>query len=159
MVIHNSKRRVTMKTFFSFVAIWLILVTAPTWASTACIGKDKVNVRASPSLTADVLFQAHLGYPVEVAKSRGDWVQVKDWEDNVGWIHKPLLNRDTQTAVVLPERVNVRKGPGLKYQVVNQAQCGEVYKVFAEKKGWVKIGYYRENQEIGWIRNDLVWGN
>lgn len=147
-----------MKAFISFLAIWLILVTTPTWAATGSIGKDKVNVRSAPTLKSDVLFQAHLGYPVEVAKTKGDWVQVKDWQDNVGWISKPLLNRDTHTVVVVPERANIRKGPGLKHPVVNQAKSGEVYKVFEEKGGWVKIGYYRENQEIGWIRNDMVWG-
>jgi uncharacterized protein YgiM (DUF1202 family) len=85
-------------------------------------------------------------------------VQVKDWQDNVGWVYRPLLNKKVQTAVVVPEKVNVREGPGLGYSVVSQAECGEVYKIFKEKKGWVKIGYYVENQELGWIRKDLVWG-
>lgn len=148
-----------MKNTFYFAVAWLIMLTVPVWASTASIGKDKVNVRNGPSLKSDVLFQAHLGYPVEVTKSKGKWVQVKDWQNNVGWVYRPLINKRVHTAVVLPERVNIRKGPGLKYRVVSQAECGEVYKVFGKKNGWVRVGFYLEDQELGWIRNDLVWGH
>ena len=40
-----------------------------------------------------------------------------------------------------------------------QASKGEIYKIFDEKGQWVKVGYYLENEVIGWIREDLVWGN
>jgi uncharacterized protein YgiM (DUF1202 family) len=147
-----------MKNRFFLTVTWLLLLIVPAWASTASIGQEKVNVRKSPNLKAEVLFQAHLGYPVELEKTKGDWVQIKDWQDKVGWVYRPLINKNVQTAVIVPERVNVRKGPGLSYSVVSQAECGEVYKIFKEQKGWVKIGYYVENQELGWIRKDLVWG-
>jgi uncharacterized protein YgiM (DUF1202 family) len=147
-----------MKNTFFLTVTWLILLTVPAWASTASIGQDKVNVRKAPSLKSEVIFQAHLGYPVELEKTKGKWVQIKDWQDNTGWVYRPLVNRKIQTAVVVPEQVNVRKGPGLGYPVVTQVECGEVYKIFKEKKGWVQVGYYVENQEIGWIRKDLVWG-
>lgn len=147
-----------MKNTLCFVVTWLIILAVPVWGSTASIGKDKVNVRNAPNLKADVLFQAHLGYPVEVEKTQGKWVQIKDWQDNVGWVYRPLINQKINTAVILPDSVNIRKGPGLKYRVVGQAECGEVYKVFARKNGWVRVGYYLDNQQLGWIRNDLVWG-
>ena len=40
-----------------------------------------------------------------------------------------------------------------------QASKGEIYKIFDEKGEWVKVGYYLENEVIGWIRQDLVWGD
>lgn len=147
-----------MKNIFFPAAAWLIILWAPAWASTASIGQDKVNVRKAPSLKAEVLYQAHLGYPVEVEETQGKWVKVKDWQDKVGWVYASLINKKVQTAVILPERVNIRKGPGLDHPVVTTAACGQVFKIFQEQKGWVKIGYYVENQVIGWIRKDLVWG-
>jgi uncharacterized protein YgiM (DUF1202 family) len=147
-----------MKKTFFLATTWLIMLTVPGWASTASIGKANVNVRSKPSRKAEVLFQAHLGYPVKVQKTKGKWVQIKDWQDNVGWVYKPLINKKIHTAVVLPEKVNIRKGPGRKYGVVGRAESGEVYKIFGEKRGWVKVGYYLENQKIGWIRKDLLWG-
>ena len=34
---------------------------------------------------------------------------------------------------------------------------GEFYKLFDEKGEREKVGYYRENEVIGWIRQALVW--
>lgn len=147
-----------MKTPIFFSICCLIILTAPVWADTASIGKDKVNVRSAPDPKASVLFQAHLGYPVEIEKTQGEWVQIKDWQNKVGWVLASLVNKKVHTVVIQPNEVNIRKGPGLNYQAVGVAKCGEVYKVFSKKDGWVRIGYYMENQEIGWIREDMVWG-
>jgi uncharacterized protein YgiM (DUF1202 family) len=57
-----------------------------------------------------------------------------------------------------PRHANIRKGPSLRKPVVKQAAKGEIYKIFNEKGEWVKVGYYLENEVIGWIRQDLVWG-
>jgi uncharacterized protein YgiM (DUF1202 family) len=142
-----------------FVFLAVALAWSPCWgAPMKSIGKDKVNVRNGPGLTNDVLFQAHLGYPIEVEKRKGDWVYFKDWQGDTGWVYRPLV-KNIQTAVVLKDQVNVRKGPGIRYKVVTKVSKGEVYKIFRQKKNWVKIGYYLEGEEIGWIRGDLVWGD
>jgi SH3-like domain-containing protein len=148
-----------MRKIFYIVLAWMIVMVGPVWASTMrSIGKDKVNVRAQPSLNAEVVFQASLGYPIEVERQKNNWVYFTDWKNNTGWVYKPLVSR-TQTAVILVDEANVRKGPSLRRPVVMQATKGEIYKIFGEKGNWVKIGYYLENEEIGWVRQDLVWGD
>lgn len=138
--------------------ILIILPAAPVWAATMeSIGKDEVNVRAKPSTQSDVLFQACLGYPIHLEKQQGEWALIQDWQDNTGWVYKPLLSR-INTAIVLVDNANIRKGPGLSNPVVRRASRGEIYKVFGERGHWVKIGYYLENKVIGWMREDLVWG-
>ena len=140
-----------------FAVIVLSLLVVPCWGKTMSIGKEKVNIRKGPGLNHEVLFQAHLGYPLEVEKRKGDWVHFTDWVGNTGWVYRPLLV-DVPTAVVLKEDVNVRRGPGLRHRVVTQVDKGEVYRVFDQNGNWVKIGYYIEKEEIGWVRRDLVWG-
>jgi uncharacterized protein YgiM (DUF1202 family) len=147
-----------MVRILSLMVICMLILAGAAFASMASIGKKTVNVRNGPSLNAEILFTTHLGYPVEVKKTKGSWVQIKDWEGNSGWVYYPLVNRNVQTVLVVPEVVNIRKGPGLKYRVVEQAEGGKIYKLFGEKGKWVKIGYYLENEEIGWVRSDLVWG-
>lgn len=147
-----------MVRILSLTLILSLISLGPALASMASVGKNNVNVRNAPSLQADVLYQLHLGYPVEVRKTKGSWVKIKDWDDNTGWVYRPLINRKVHTALVIPEVVNIRKGPGLKYGVVEQAEGGEIYKIFKEKGDWLKIGYYLENQAIGWVRSDMVWG-
>lgn len=138
--------------------IVLGLAAVPCWGKAMkSIGKEKVNVRSGPGLNNDVLYQVHLGYPLEVEKRKGDWVEFTDWMGKTGWVYRPLLS-DVPTAVVLKEDVNVRRGPGLRHRVVTKVDKGEVYKIFQRNSNWVKIGYYLENEEIGWVRSDLVWG-
>ncbi|MBW1992431.1 MAG: SH3 domain-containing protein [Deltaproteobacteria bacterium] len=148
-----------MQRVLVIAAVMVSLLTAPAWGKTMMsIGKDKVNIRSGPSLKSEVLFQVHLGYPIQVLERKGEWVRFKDWVGNTGWVYRPLLS-DIPTAVVLKERVNVRRGPGLKHKVVGQVDKGEVYRIFDRRGKWVKIGYYIEKEEIGWVRNDMVWGD
>ncbi len=121
------------------------------------IGKDRVNVRSKPDLNSEVVFEASLGYPIQIEKQHNNWVYFTDWKDHTGWVYKPLISR-TQTALITVEEANIRKGPSLRKPVVKQAAKGEIYKIFDEKGEWVKVGYYLENEVIGWIRQDLVWG-
>ncbi len=147
-----------MRKILCLVVAWGLLLVGPGLASTMkSIAKDRVNVRSNPNLNSAVVFQAFLGYPMEVEKLQKNWAYCTDWKDNSGWVYKPLLS-NIQTAVVLVDNANIRKGPSLRRPVVQRASKGEIYKVFAERGKWVKVGYYLENEEIGWIRQDLVWG-
>ena len=148
-----------MRKLFYLVAVWILLLVGPALASSMqSIGKDLVNVRSRPALSSEVVFQASLGYPIQIEKRKKNWVYCIDWKNNTGWVYKPLVSK-TQTALVLVEDANIRKGPSLRRPVVMQASKGEIYKIFDEKGEWVKVGYYLENEVIGWIRQDLVWGD
>jgi SH3-like domain-containing protein len=148
-----------MRKFFWLAVISVLFVACPVSASTMkSIGKDRVNVRSKPGLSSEVLFQAYLGYPIEIEKQKNNWVYFTDWKNNSGWVYKPLVS-GTQTAVILVDNANIRKGPSLRKPVVTKASQGEIYKIFGEKGNWVKIGYYLEDEVVGWVRQDLVWGD
>jgi N-acetylmuramoyl-L-alanine amidase len=148
-----------MRKIICLVVASVLLSVSPVLASSMqSIRKDSVNVRSKPDLNSEVVFQASLGYPVQIEKQKRNWVYCIDYKNQAGWIYKPLLSK-TQTAVVLVEDANIRKGPSLRKPIVMQASKGEIYKIFDEKDEWVKVGYYLENEEIGWIRQDLVWGD
>jgi SH3-like domain-containing protein len=135
----------------------LLLVSSVLASNMKSIGRDRVNVRSKPNLNSEVVFEASLGYPIQIEKQKNNWVYFTDWKNNTGWVYKPLISR-TQTALIMVEDANIRKGPSLRRPVVKQASKGEIYKIFDEKGEWVKVGYYLENEVIGWIRQDLVWG-
>lgn len=148
-----------MKKTFWLILAASFLLTSPVLASPMkSIGKDRVNVRSKPNMKSDILFQAYLGYPIEIKKQYKDWIYFIDWKGKCGWVSKSLVS-GTQTAVILVDQANIRNGPSLKKPVVLKASQGEIFKVFAEKGKWVKIGYYLDNEVVGWIREDLVWGD
>ncbi|PIU54378.1 MAG: peptide-binding protein [Deltaproteobacteria bacterium CG07_land_8_20_14_0_80_60_11] len=147
-----------MNKFFCLVAALVMMLVGPVFAATMqSIGKDEVNVRSKPDLNSEVLFELSLGYPIQVEKQQDNWVYFTDWKNQAGWVFKPLVSK-TQTAVILVDNANIRKGPSLSKPVVMKASQGAIYKIFGEKDDWVHVGYYLENEKIGWIRDDLVWG-
>ncbi len=146
------------KTLWLAVVLYTLLLVCPALASTmGSIGKDRVNVRSKPDLKSGVLFQASLGYPVKIEKQQDNWVFFTDWKHQAGWVNKGMISK-TRTAVVM-DKTNIRKGPSLNQPVVTTASQGDIYKIFGEKGNWVKVGYYLDNEVVGWVRQDLVWGD
>jgi SH3-like domain-containing protein len=147
-----------MSKFFGVVAALVMMMVGPVCAATMqSIGKDRVNVRSKPDLHSEVLFELYVGYPIKVEKQQNNWVYFTDWKNQAGWVYKPMVSK-TQTAVILVDNANIRKGPSLRKPIIMKAAQGDIYKIFGEKGDWVNVGYYIENEKIGWIRDDLVWG-
>jgi SH3-like domain-containing protein len=147
-----------MGKIFCLVAALLMVLVGSVYAATMqSIAKDQVNVRSKPGINSEVLFEVSLGYPIQVEKEKNNWVYFSDWKKQAGWVFKPLVSK-TQTAVILVDEANIRKGPNLNTPIVMKASQGNIYKIFGERGDWIKIGYYLENEKIGWIRDDLVWG-
>lgn len=121
------------------------------------IGKDQVNIRSGPDLNSSIVFTAPLGYPIKVEKEANNWSFFHDWQNNTGWVYKPLIS-DIDTAVILVEKANVRSGSGIKSKVVATVEMGEIYTIMAKNGNWVKLGYYHGGSELGWIRDDLIFG-
>jgi SH3-like domain-containing protein len=135
----------------------LAWLAAPAAATMGSIGKELVNLRTGPGFKFPVAFQGELGYPLQLEQKRGKWLGVRDWKGRSGWLYRPLFS-ETQTVIILAETANVRAAANRKSRVVAQAAKGEIYKVVARRSHWVKIAYYLENETLGWIYQNLVWG-
>lgn len=121
------------------------------------IGKDQINIREQPNVNSTILFAAPLGYPIEIVEENGEWVRFSDWQNNNGWVYKPLV-ADIDTAVILVDNANIRSTPSLSGSVVSTVKLGEIYIILSKNNNWVKLGYYESKSPVGWIRNDLVFG-
>ncbi|AEB10011.1 SH3 domain-containing protein [Desulfobacca acetoxidans] len=146
-----------MKKVFWIVLLLVFVGVTAGYARTMSIARDRVNVRTKPSKRASILFQAPKGYPIVVKKKTRHWLYFEDWNGNKGWVYRPLVSA-IPTTVIRVDTANVRKGPGTRRPLIAQAKQGEIYRVLGEQGDWVKIGYYYENEVVGWIYDDLVWG-
>ena len=52
----------------------------------------------------------------------------------------------------------MRSEPSVKSKAMAIAEMGEIYKILSKNGNWVKLGYYHGGSEVGWIRDDLVFG-
>jgi SH3-like domain-containing protein len=141
-----------------WIAMVLLFIGVPSGdAKTVSIAHDKVSVRAKPGKRTRVLFSAPKGYPILVRKRQHNWLYVEDWHGHRGWVYKNVVSA-IPTTIIQADTANVRKGPSRKNSPVAQVQHGQIYKVLATRGDWVKIGYYYENEPIGWIHDKLIWG-
>lgn len=121
---------------------------------------DKVNLRSGPGRKYSVKWEYGSGFPVSVINKKGNWVKVKDFENDTGWIHKSLLRKTPQMIVKAnrnaEKTINIRHNPGTKNKIVGKAHYGVVFKTLQKKSGWIKVKH--ESGLVGWIKSSLLWG-
>ena len=120
------------------------------------VGTKKANCREGPGSKHSVRYNFAYGYPLQVLEKSGDWVRVKDWEGDGGWMHVSQLSTE-RFVIVRPKEVNVRSGPGTENKIVFKAEHGVVLKLLGTLKDWLKVKH--EDGDEGWIAANLVWGN
>lgn len=162
MDFHNAKDRSR-----GIIRILLLLMFM-TWSvcgqaagmTMVSVSGEKVNLRKGPSTSDPIIWELGKGFPLKVVGSKGSWYKVSDFENDVGWIYKNLVSRKPHLIVKVnknsKDQINIRSGPGTKYQVVGKAQYGVVFETLQQKSGWVKVRH--ETGLTGWIKRSLLWG-
>ena len=141
--------------------VWVFLIVCPLFfptlaeAGIVSIAADEVNIRSGPGTRYEVLWQFFAGYPLLVLKTKGDWLQIRDFEGDEGWVHERLTN-NLAHLVVKKKRINMRSGPGTEFRVIATADYGVVFRTIERKKNWVKVKH--DNGTSGWVYRKLLWG-
>lgn len=121
---------------------------------------DKVPLRANPNQKEKGLWEYGNGFPLEIVKKQGNWVYVKDFENDSGWIQRALL-RNSKQVIVKANRneskpVNLHSGPHNNNQVVGTAYYGVVFSVLEKKGQWAHV--HHDSGMNGWIKSNFLWG-
>lgn len=119
------------------------------------LAKDQVYMRGGPGKRADALFLLQVGYPLEVTGRRGNWLHVRDFERDTGWVYRPLTGRSPHH-IVKAKVANVRAGASTRTRIVGTLPYGEIVRTLERKPGWVKVRHQSGLQ--GWIARRLLWG-
>lgn len=114
-----------------------------------------VNMREAPSTNSAVLWELRRGYPLQVTQRQGNWLAVKDFEGDTGWVARSLTGR-TPHHVVKSKVANMRSGPGTQHGVVGRLEYGELLRTVEKRGEWVRVE--REQGGSGWVASRLLWG-
>jgi len=150
----------TRPTLAAIAMVLLLLARTVTAAEMVAIAGDDINMRSGPGTEHEVLWKLDSGFPVEVVTTKGEWLQVRDFEGANGWVHKKTTQK-TAFAIVkankgTDQQINVRQEPDPKAAVVARAGYGVVFKVLERKDGWVRVEH---GQGVtGWVDGRLLWG-
>jgi SH3-like domain-containing protein len=155
----EATKRVSRIFFLLLLLTWLMCGQAAGITMVSVAGV-KVNLRKGPSTQYPIIWELGKGFPLRVIGSQGNWLKVSDFESDVGWIYKNLVSRKPHLIVKVNKdskaRINIRNGPGTKYEVVGMAEYGVVFETLQRKDSWVKVRH--ETGLTGWIERSLLWG-
>lgn len=121
---------------------------------------DNIHFRTGPGKNYRIKWIYSDGVPVEVIERKDNWVKVRDFEDDSGWLNKTFLSTHPHAIVKAnrsnDESINIRSGPSSESSIVGIAYYGVVFKVLELHSGWVKVRH--KTGLTGWISSNLLWG-
>lgn len=120
------------------------------------IDRPEVNMRSGAGTQHEAMWVLSRGYPLEVLKRKGKWLEVRDFENDKGWVYKSLTSAKKPHYVVKVNNLNIRSGPSTKKRIVGKAVKGEILTTQTRKGDWVKV--HQDGGVIGWVARRLVWG-
>jgi len=128
------------------------------------VERDQVNLRTGPGQDYPVVCALPHGTELRVKTQQGQWRQVYVPAANVtGWVAHWLLAETPEAGVrrevkyVAADDVNLREGPGERYNRIGVLPRGEAVDVIAYEGQWRKIRV-PSNGEVGWVADWLLTG-
>lgn len=138
------------------VALTLVASTAALQArEMVSVARAQINMRAGAGTQHNTLWTLTRGYPLEVTGRQGQWLKVRDFENDAGWVYRPLVGK-TPHVVVKSRVANLRNAPGTRSRILGKADHGEVLRTLEHRNDWVRV--QREGGRKGWIARRLLWG-
>ncbi|RPH62735.1 MAG: peptide-binding protein [Burkholderiales bacterium] len=138
-----------------FALLLLLLIPAVQAREMVSVARDEINMRSGPGTGHAITWQLSRGYPLQVVGRKGQWLRVRDFENDEGWVFRSLTNK-TPHYVVRSKIVNIRSAPGTHGRIVGKAGYGEVLRTLARRGDWVRIR--QESGATGWVARRLLWG-
>jgi SH3-like domain-containing protein len=112
------------------------------------------NMRSGPGKKFDKIWQVEQYHPVMVVEKKGDWYKIKDFENDMAWLHKSLLGK-IECVISIKEECNIRSKPNTKSAILFKVEKGVPFKVLERQGNWIKIKH--ADGDVGWIYKTLVW--
>ncbi|OGR10916.1 MAG: hypothetical protein A2277_09510 [Desulfobacterales bacterium RIFOXYA12_FULL_46_15] len=133
----------------------IFLLPSPAWAEERLsVVAGIANMRSGPGTEDSVLWQVEQYHPFIVIEKKGNWYKVKDYENDVAWLHNSLLGK-VDSVITIKDKSNVRSKPDVKSNILFTVDKGVPFKVLEKKVNWIKIQH--ADGDVGWIHNTLVW--
>jgi SH3-like domain-containing protein len=146
--------------FFIGAMFLLFIFQGSALAEMVSVKSDDINMRSGPGTNYSVKYTLGSGMPLEVISHSGDWLNIRDFEGDTGWVYKSTVNSTPHVVIKASKNsdtnVNIRSGPGTDNAIVATASSGVVFKKISEKDQWVQVEH--EEGIKGWIYSNLLWG-
>ncbi len=139
----------------SLMFISLIMLSSSAFA--LCVNVPEANLRKGPGTNHKKSWQVFKYMPFKKISQKGKWYKIKDVDGDTHWIYSKLVTSKIECAVVNSDKINVRSGPGTKYNksFLSPAIKYDSFKVLKRQGKWVKV--IDEFGDRGWIFRKFLW--
>ena len=116
---------------------------------------NEVNLRQGPSFDYPIKFvYKKKNLPVFIIDKSETWRKIKDFYNNIGWIHVSQLSK-RKTAINKKNNSIIYKKSTVYSKPIAKLERGRLVLIKKCKKKWCKI---KSGKLSGWIINDFLWG-
>ena len=140
--------------FFSFL-LFFSNIYANEKKEFLTLKKNEVNLRQGPSFEYPIKLIYKKKYlPVIILDKSGPWRNIKDFENNTGWIHVVLLSKK-KSAINIKNNSIIYKKPTIYSKPIVKLEVGRLVLIKKCKTKWCKIA---SGGFSGWIYKNSLWG-
>jgi uncharacterized protein YgiM (DUF1202 family) len=141
--------------FVMTIGLCVITLSSAIAQNMTSVKASTLNMRSGPGTHTEVLWELNRGYPLQILKRQAQWLQVKDFEGDIGWVARSLTGNVPHHVVKRPT-ANVRSGPGIQHRIIGKAEYGELMRTLEKRGRWVRV--HREGKRSGWVARSSLWG-
>ena len=123
----------------------------------ASLRSSKSNVRFGPGMNYDIKYILKLkSMPIKVIAEYDNWVEIKDFENEEGWVNKSLITRRRTAMVKTDEEfIELHKSNFVKSKIVARLENNVILDVIECNKVLCRI---KTSDEKGWVKKSEIWG-
>ena len=116
---------------------------------------NEVNLRQGPSFEYPIKFTYKKRYlPVIIIDRSETWREIKDFENNSGWIHISQLSKK-KSAINIKNNSILYKKSTIYSKPIAKLEAGKLVLIKKCKIEWCKI---TSGKYTGWIEKNYLWG-
>jgi SH3-like domain-containing protein len=117
--------------------------------------KNKVNVRQGPSFNYPIKFIYKKKYlPLIIVDKSDSWRKIKDYENNLGWIHTSQLSK-IKSVINIKNNAILYKKPTIYSKPIAKIESGRLFVIKKCRNTWCKV---KSENYIGWVSKSNLWG-
>ena len=140
----------------AFVFLMSVLLPVAHAIEMVSVDRDEINMRTGPGTEHKSIWLLSRGYPLIIVERKGDWLNVRDFESDEGWVYGPMTAHKPHMVVKSKGPVNLRSGPGIDSKVLGEVRRGDVLRTLEQREGWARVRTQAGAE--GWVSRDLLWG-
>ncbi|MBO39803.1 MAG: hypothetical protein CMM75_11605 [Rhodospirillaceae bacterium] len=116
---------------------------------------NEVHMRTGPGSRYPILWKLiYRHMPVEIIAEFKNWRKIREWEGDIGWVHKSML-KGQRWAIVQEGKQILRRHAQLDSTAIALVEKKALGKIKKCSSTWCQINF---SGLTGWMRHNQIWG-